>query len=183
MKKLIATLAACLALAGYSRAQTNSYPFVWSPVFDMLGQSNLVAGTYAMYDSTDKSWGGGAFLGYKLTEMVMPMFRMDYVRQDAYAVSGNLQLQLPIDIGRSATRPEGLFRLTPLTFAGIATSWNNQDNGNDLGVIGIFGAGFAITIKADHAWWVPSGLAFDWERWAGAGFNDTQYRFGPFWKF
>lgn len=183
MKKLIAIALLAVGLAFTGNSQTNNPPFVWSPVFDMIGKSNLVAGTFATYDSTDKSWGGGVFLGYKLTEMLVPLFRFDYVRQDAYAVSGNLQLQLPIDIGKSEAHPEGVVRLTPLTFAGLATSWNNKDNSNDGNPIGIFGAGFAISFNGDHSWFIPSGIAADWEHWTGGGFNDDQYRFGPFWKF
>lgn len=184
MKKFILTVSAVVALAtaGYSQVNTNAN-WVESPVVSLFTQSNFLCGTFVMHDLTDKSWGGGVFAGYKLSEYIVPILRADYVRDSVFAVSGNIQLQLPIHLFVREGRPNGLLTITPFAFAGVATSMNNDsttDNGNP---IGIFGTGGAIGLGSATAWYVPKFIAADYERWTGAGFNDNQVRVGLGWKF
>lgn len=185
MKKLLSLLAVCLALTGYS--QTNPPVFdswITSPIVDLFTHSNFLCGTYAMYDTTDKSWGGGVFAGYKLNEFIVPIMRIDDVKSSIYAVSGNIQLQLPLHLFVRDAYPNGILTITPFAFTGVATSWNNQSTANNGNVIGIFGTGGAISFgNADSAWYVPKFLAVDYERWTGSGFNDNQIRAGLGWKF
>lgn len=145
-----------------------------SPVLGFLQNgSNWIAATYGIYDTTSKEFGGGVGVGYKISEYVVTVVRLDFIADRVFVPSGSLQLQLPINIGR--------FKLTPFGFSAIATSLNSDLSSGEP--VGIFGAGGALTFNTDSQWYVPKGLIADFEHWTGGGFNDDQIRFGVLFKF
>lgn len=188
MKKVLATLALVVACAtSYSQTSTNlPPPFTNAPpaatqLFGFLSQSNLLMATYAMYDTTSKKPGAGIGLGYKLDPYIVAVLRFDAVvnpkdgKLAVYVPSGNLQLQLPLPAF-------GPVKVTPFTFGGIATTLNGGDGGEPIGIFGV-GAAVGFTRSASTSKLVPAGLIGDWERWSGAGFNNSQIRAGLYWQF
>lgn len=144
-----------------------------SPIFAFLTQgSNWMIGTYTTFDTTSHSFGGGIGAGYKISEFVVPVMRLDYINGGAWLPSGSLQLQVPVKI-------LGKLEVVPFTFSGVATSLNH---GNDGDVVGIFGIGASVHLPASDKWYVPYSVLCDYERWTGGGFNNNQIRFGLAWR-
>lgn len=144
---------------------------IWSPILDALSHSNLVAATYMMADTTDGTFGGGAALGYRLNDFMVPFFRADYTHGHIWTLSGSLQLQAPIYFGATPEKPKGKVTLTPFAVAGVATSFNA-----DNGVVSIAGVGLAAR-ASDQKW----GVIMDYEWWNGGPFkNNCELRFGPY---
>lgn len=172
MKKLISSLLAVGFIStGYSQLFT-------SPITDLLASSNLVVATYGIADTTTKEFGGGIGIGAKVNEFTVPTLRFDYINGGVWVPSANLQLQVPINIAVKNGVPSA--RLTPFTFAGIATSFNNWQNGDNGSPVGMFGIGGALAFPRLND---RVGLIADYERWTGGPFNDNQIRFGLFYKF
>lgn len=178
MKSLIA---AFLLLATSAFAQTNTppstnAPIISGPAADAIsfitteGVTNWMIAPFGIYSTTSKEWGGGLGIGYKLSDFVVPVMRIDYLASQLWMPSMNLQLQVPVKIMGKVT-------VIPFTFAGVATtiSGGGNDNGSAVGMLGVGGA---IRI-ADH--W---DLVADYELWQGGPFSsDNQIRFGVLFKF
>lgn len=159
----------------YVPPSTNA-PVISGPVQDAwdfvttAGVSNWVVGTYGIYSETSKTWGGGVGVGYKLSDFVVPIFRMDMIGPDVYLPSGNLQLQVPVTLF-------GKLTAVPFGFGGVATTVAGGGNENGA-VVGILGIGMAVRITKNI------DLLGDWEIWEGGKFHqDNQIRFGAAWKF
>lgn len=176
------SLHAAMAAVPAPAAETNTTPIVSSPVWEFVtaGASNWYFGTYVIYDTTSKDFGGGIGAGYKLSEFVVPIMRVDYLnrggksfKENIFIPSGNIQLQVPVKLFGKVT-------VTPFAFTGVATSINNGSDSGD--VIGIFGTGAYLGL-GEHAWYVPVNVIADYERWTGSGFNDDQIRCGLVWHF
>lgn len=179
MKKFLTLLAVSLCcLTGYSQ-DTNTPPADtgwWNnPIIGVLSNgSNWIVAPYAIYDTTTKEFGGGIGAGYKISDYVVTVIRLDAISDNLFVPSGSIQLQLPITLF-------GAVKVTPFGFSGIATKLNGKSGNGDP--IGIFGTGGAISFKADTQWYIPKGIIADYERWTGGGFNDDQIRFGLLFKF
>jgi hypothetical protein len=151
-------------------------PLVSGPAADAwsfittAGVSNWMVAPFGIYSTTSKEWGGGLAVGYKLSEFVVPVLRLDYLAGDIWMPSANLQLQVPVTI-------MGKFTLIPFTFAGVATTiaGGGADNGTAVGMLGIGGA-VRLSSHVD--------LVGDYELWNGGHFHaDNQIRFGVLYKF
>lgn len=177
MKKLFAALFIAFALTIPVRAQVDTNappPILSSPLVDFLSRSNLVVAPYFMYDTTSSKGGGGIALAYKLSDFIVPVFRVDGFEGTLWNMSASLQLQVPIHV-------LGKFDATPFVFDGIATPFAGKGR-NNLEPENIAGIGAAIGFHSSNPW-IPKGIVADYERWTGAGFNDNQIRLGAFWKF
>lgn len=175
MRKLLSVIllaASCLAL----RADTTN--LLGGPFIDGLtAATNIYTATYGIYDTTSKKAGVGVALGYKLSDFVLPVIRLDIINNGVWVPSGSLQLQAPITFN-------GKITIVPFGFTGIATSIATYTSSQNATVIGIFGAGGALRINSTK-WYVPSDILVDYERWTGGPFNDNQIRAGlafHFWK-
>lgn len=186
MKKIIGlfSLVSILAFAGIANGQTSNgpvvvpevttvptnNPIVDSPIFQFFTaqSTNWYIGTYGIYDTTSKDYGVGFGAGYKVSDFVVAVMRLDILSGGVYVPSGNIQLQVPVKIMNK-------FVLSPFLFTGVATSLNSdQDNGQ---IIGIFGFG-GIVDFANDKWYLPDAVIADWERWTGGPFENNQVRVG-----
>lgn len=181
--KRILLVAAVAAVAFTSLAQDTPPPieqpdipnWMESPITQfLLNGTNWMVAPYAIVNTTTKEAGAGIGAGYKISEFLVPTMRLDYVGGKVWVPSGSIQLQLPLTFF-------GKVKVTPFTFTGIATSFNNDSESG--GAIGIFGIGGSVSLKADTEWYVPKGIIGDYERWTGGGFNDNQIRIGFLFKF
>jgi hypothetical protein len=127
--------------------------------------TNWIGCGYGIYDTGTKSFGGGVAMAYKLSDFALPVVRLDYIHQNIFMPSATIQLQLPFDLWG--------FRVTPLTFTGIATPLSGKDaiNGSPIGMIG---AGVSVS-KGRF------GLVADVENWSK--FSGLQFRLGAWFSF
>lgn len=151
---------------------TNAPPTLPQVVTNVVGflsatASNWVAVPYAIYSEDSKSIGAGVGIAYALNKYSLTMVRLDFIEDELFMPSGNIQLQLPLTIA-------GNFQATPFIFGGIATPLGGRgdDNGE---VTGIAGTGLAVGITK------KLGAAYSIEHWSR--FSGQQHRFGIFWKF
>lgn len=177
--KLLSKISALLLLAGSLYAAdtpTNSPPIISGPAADAIsfitteGVTNWMIAPFGIYSTTSKEWGGGLGIGYKLSDFVVPVMRIDYLASQLWMPSMNLQLQVPVHIMGKVT-------VIPFTFAGVATtvSGGGSENGTAVGMLGIGGA-----IRIASHW----DLVGDYEIWNGGPFSqDNQIRFGVVFKF
>lgn len=159
----------------YVPPSTNA-PVISGPVQDAWdfvttqGSTNWMIAGYGIYSIDSKKWGGGLGVGYKLSDFVVPTIRLDYLANEIWMPSGNLQLQVPITLFGKVTT-------IPFAFAGVATcvSGTGSQNGTAVGMLGI---GMAARVAAH---W---DIIADWETWTGGQFhNDNQIRGGIVYKF
>lgn len=181
MKKIFAVLLATIGLALGLEAQTNTPPVTNAPVISgpaadawafitTQGATNWMVAPFGIYSTTSKEWGGGLALGYKLSDFVVPVMRLDYLASEIWMPSMNLQLQVPVTILGKVT-------VIPFTFAGVATtvSGGGSQNGSAVGMLGVGGA-----VRIASHW----DLVGDYELWNGGPFHsDNQIRFGVLFKF
>lgn len=173
LKTYLLTLAFTCALAvapSMCRGQvdTNVVPGNLQLALNFLGTgSNWMVTPYGIYDMGSKKPGGGVGLFYALTPNVVTGMRLDYVDGSLFMPSGDLQLQVPINITTNIA-------LVPFTFAGIAAPISGSGFAQDVPV-GIFGIGGAL--KITKKW----DLVGDYEHWTG--FKGAQLRFGFLYKF
>jgi hypothetical protein len=175
MNKILTLSAIILALALPATAQTNdtstnATALIGGPATTLLNflgtGSNWFAAPYGIV-GTDSKFGGGVAVGYKISEFVVPVMRLDYYDSTVWMPSASLQLQAPLTI-------MGKFTLIPFAFAGLATpiAGKGADNGS---AVGIFGAGAAVRISSRF------DIVADVEKWSG--FKGEQIRAGVLWKF
>lgn len=177
MKRLFLSvlMAVGLCTAGYSQViNTNtSPPTIGGPVTNVISFLSETGTnwmfvpfgiTYENKEGKRKAGGGiGAF--YKVSDFVLTGIRFD-VLDELYMPSGNIQLQVPFQIG-------GKVKVTPFGFAGVATAISHTSENEP--VLGIFGAGMAVNITKNLY------IVGDVEVWTG--FPGEQYRAGLVWKF
>lgn len=125
-----------------------------------------------------KSFGGGIAVGYKVSELVNPVLRLDYFNGSVYMPSLTAQLQAPRSIlGKIPVTPFGIAGMgTPIAGAGL-------QNGT---AVTILGAGLAL--RGDS--FVKTGLlshmdlVADYEKWMGLPQKlQNQIRIGVLVKF
>lgn len=163
-------------LSAKAQTNTNSTSIISGPAADAWnfitteGVTNWMVAPFGIYSTTSKEAGGGLALGYKLSDFVVPILRIDYIGKEFWMPSANLQLQMPVTILGKVT-------VVPFTFAGVATtiSGGGDQNGAAVGMLGIGGA-LRLSSKFD--------LVGDYEIWNGGPFKtDSQIRFGVLYKF
>ena len=144
-------------------------PVVDSPVFQFLASSssNWFVAPYGIATTKASKYGGGLAIGYKLSDYVAPVMRLDYLDGTLWMPSASLQLQVPFTLFGKVTT-------IPFTFAGIATPIAGAGtlNGSAVGIYGA-GAAFRLTTKFD--------FVGDIEKWSS--FPGQQIRFGVLYKF
>jgi hypothetical protein len=181
-KKLLSCISLLALLALPALSQTNTPPITNPPVtVQVIGQletflsgagTNLFVVPYGIYSSGEKSAGGGIALAYKLSDYVVPAFRIDYLNKEFYQGSITTQLQLPIKFS--------LFNLYPFGLAGASVPFSGA-GGNNGTVQGVAGLGLAINFNGTG--WIARhiDLVGDWEQWSSI--RGDQYRFGLVIKF
>lgn len=172
--KLTSIIIGLAMLAGIStQAQTSTNgPSIWD--FATTGSNYWVA-PFATMAPKSGDFGYGVAVGYKVTQVINPVLRLDSFAGKLWVVSGNLELQAP----RSLL---GKFPITPFAVAGVATSFggNGQNNGAPCGVVGA-GAYFDWSYLSPNSWLGKHGhTAVDYERWIGLpDKQQNQIRFAP----
>src|SRR5690348_15720146 len=134
--KLISILTASSLIALTSLAQTNAPPSggtLWD--FVTTGSNYWVApfGTYA---PDAKTAGGGVALGYRVSEVVNPILRLDYFNGALWVPSLTAQIQPPRTL-------LGKIPIVPFGIAGAATPISGAGVGNGTFVT-VLGAGAAF---------------------------------------
>jgi hypothetical protein len=161
MKKLLAVLTLASTLIG-ARAQSNDLNTVWSFLAD--AGTNLFVVPYATLWQSDHGtkFGGGAALGYHLSDYLVPTLRIDVLDGVITMPSGSAQIQYQIKLSQNLS-------ITPFAVGGIATPIMGRGTQNGSAV-GIMGAGAAIKYKD-----LIEG-AVDYEKWTG--YSGNQIRIG-----
>lgn len=165
---LLATILSLAAPGLLAQTATNN-PIVDSPIFQFLSQSstNWFVAPYGIATTTGNKYGAGIAVGYKLSDYVAPVMRLDDIDGTLWMPSASLQLQVPIIIMGKVT-------VIPFSFAGIATPLAGAGNLNGSAV-GIFGAGAAFRLSSRF------DVVGDVEKWSN--FPGQQIRFGFLYKF
>jgi hypothetical protein len=189
MKKptmLVLTAAALLSFAGYSQTPATSgdegngvagapaLPGAVSSALDFFSRgTNYFAAVYGI-DSQANGVGGGVAVGYKISDYVAPVMRLDYLDGTVWMPSASLQLQVPVPLF-------GKVLVIPFSSAGIATPIAGKGKDN-LSAVGIFTAGAAVRLDfLPWSWAKKVDLVGDVEKWSG--FEGLQYRAGVLYKF
>lgn len=173
---------AAISFAGYSQTNTNP-PAISGPAADLIqfmGKgSNWLTAVYGIRADNQASkydWGAGIALGYRLNDYVVPTMRIDWLKNQLWMPSADLQLQAPITLFNKVT-------LIPFGFTGIATPIGGAGDNNGS-VVGLFGAGAAIRLDFLGGMFKKMDLVADYELWTGGGFNNSkQIRGGLVYKF
>lgn len=129
--------------------------------------TNWSVAPYGLYDTHTKKGGVGVGAFYHVTDIFSAGMGLDYINDEIWMPSGNLQLGLPITI-------MGKVKLTPLAYTGLSTSISGRGDRNG-DAVGIFGAGGAFTV------WKDLSLGIAWEK--RSTFEGELLRFGASWKF
>lgn len=157
-------------------AQTNSPPA--STLWDFLTTgSNYWAVPYASYSTSGHGVGGGVAVGYKVTEIVRPVVRVDYFGDTIWMASLTAELQAPRSL-------MGKIPVIPFAIAGGATPFAG-DGVNNGTFVTILGAGGAVKLDIlGTSWiWKHSDIVLDFEHWIGLPQKDqNQIRFGMLFK-
>lgn len=172
MKKILSLLGLCVALCGTAKSQvtSGSVSNTASAWLGALSSTNLITGTYALYDLTTKTAGAGIFAKYDMSDYVGALIRMDYINHETYTARGGVQVQLPVRLGAVGSS----VYLIPYSGALVGTSLGGKGNGEPI-YIGFIGA--AIQFSAHF------GIFGGYERWTGGGFNDDLVAVGAGYKF
>lgn len=172
-KTLLGIIAGFLFLSLNVSAQTNTNTAPGNLWDFVTTGTNYFAVPFTTYSVNDHSFGGGIALGYRITEIVAPVIRLDYFNSKLYNVSLTANLQPPRSLF-------GKFPVTPFVIAGAATpiSGGGEDNGTFVSVVGGGLIAHFDTLGsswlAKHAW-----LAADYEKWIGLPQRqEDQIRFG-----
>jgi hypothetical protein len=157
-------------------AQTNPPA---STLWDFLTTgSNYWAVPYGTYSVSGHGVGGGLALGYKATEILNPVVRLDYFGGQFWMPSLTAQLQPPRTF-------MGKIPVIPFAIAGAATPISGNGAGNGTFVT-ILGAGVAVKtdILGSGWFWTHSDIVVDYEKWLGLPQQDqNQIRVGWLIKF
>lgn len=176
MKKNLISLIAVIALLALpaAAAETTNAPVKQENLWDFLTTgSNYFAVPFTTYSVNDHSFGGGIALGYKITEIIAPILRVDYFNSEFWNVSLTANLQAP----RSLL---GKIPIVPFAIAGAATpiSGAGGDNGTFVSVVG-GGVVLHLDWVGSAGFWKKAWLAADYEKWLGLPANqEDQIRFG-----
>lgn len=171
MKRILTALLLMAAtITGLAQTGTNDTGGISLTLPSWLNSSNLNLALYGTYDTTTKSGGAGVAIAAKINENLVSFARIDEWKNQIFVVSGGLQLQLPVNLGK--------WQITPFTFSSIATRINSKNSGEP---IGIFGAGGIVKWPQPKSWFIPHGVVGDYEHWTGGGYNNNQIRGGFWW--
>lgn len=173
MKKLLSIIGLAFILSA-SQAQTvTNGPS--STLWDFLTTgSNYWAVPFGTYSMNSHEFGGGVAVGYRVSDIVNPVVRLDYFSKRLYMVSLNAEIQVPRKL-------MGKIPLTPFAVGGVATGLSGlgQDNGTAIGIVG---GGFYVDFKwTGSTSWLANhtALVVDYERWVGLPSNQAdQFRIG-----
>src|SRR5262245_22560294 len=97
MKKLLSiALLAVSLLSTQAQTNTNTVPILppeGQKVWDFLSaSSNLMVCPYGIMSTDQKDFGAGIALGFKVSELMVPVLRLDYYKGEVWMPSGSLQL-------------------------------------------------------------------------------------------
>jgi len=171
MKRIFSTLSIVALLALPAVAQTNDNNFLTGVENFFNNGSNWVSAVYGIYVPKLKTAGEGAAFGYKITDNIVSVLRVDCFNNlhsengGAWLPSGQMQLQVPIHLTSATT-------LTFFGFGGLAVPLSGMGDANRQ-TTGIFGTGGDISISQHLR------VIADWETWNA----QQQVRFGFCWKF
>jgi hypothetical protein len=127
-----------------AQAQTNTVP---PNLWDYLTTgSNYFGGGFGTYSTGDHSTGGGLFVGYRATDFLAPVVRLDYWNHTIYTMSLNIELQPPRTI-------MGKIPVVPFALAGVETPL--QGNASTDACVG---AGAAVKLDFLGSSWLPTHL-------------------------
>lgn len=175
---LILAVMLTLGVKAQDLITTNGTPTIGGPgaaAISFLSRgSNWMTAPYAIIGSGSKL-GAGIALGYRLSDYVVPMMRLDYMQGQLWMPSADLQLQAPFTIMGKVT-------VIPFGFTGLATPISGAGNNNGSAV-GLFGAGAAVRLDflGSGSFWKHTDIVADVEKWSG--FSGQQIRFGLLYKF
>lgn len=177
MKKLIALLG-LIAFAASAQTNTNTVPpGQFTDWLNFIHEgTNFVTAVYGLV-TTDKNLhggGGGVALGYRVSDLLVPVMRIDYLNRAFYQGSLNLELQAPITLATNWT-------VVPFGIAGGAVPFGGGTSGASLTAQGIVGAGLALRLDFLGGIGKKMDVVLDWEKWSAIPGN--QYRGGIAWKF
>ena len=141
MKILKSVLLACLCLIGIqAKAQTNN-------LWDLITTgTNYFGGAYGTVNYKLNTVGGGAFVGYRATDFIAPIARIDYWGGRLYTMSLNVELQPPRSL-------MGKIPVVPFALAGVETPLQG-----DASTDAMVGAGAAIKLDFLGSGWLPTHL-------------------------
>lgn len=169
--RLLTFLISLLALTAICQTDTNAPPSLW----DILTTgSNYWAAPFGTYSIKDHSVGGGIAIGYRATEFINPLFRVDYFNHALYTASLDAQLQLPQKL-------LGKFPVVPFALAGIETPISGNASTDPM-----FGGGLAFKLQfaGSGKFWQNSDIVGDYELHTGLPeVQKRQLRFGWLFKF
>lgn len=176
MKKLLLSIGVAL-LTATAIAQTNQPPpastnLFGEPVSKVISflsntATNWLVAGYGIYSEDTASGGAGIAGAYTINDFVATALRLDYIDGEVWMPSGNLQLQLPLQLANKVT-------VIPFIFTGLATPLGGRGEDNGSSTV-IYGSGLAGRISKNF------GLIYDAEKWER--FDGVQHRFGVYWKF
>ena len=173
MKKLLLSAITGLAcLCASAAVNTNTTP----PTLEgpgIIALNFLTQGTnwsiapYGLYDTHTKMGGAGLAALYSVTEVFSAGMGLDYINDEIWMPSGNVQLGLPMTI-------MGKVKVTPLAYTGLSTSISGRGDRNG-DAVGIFGAGMGAGVYKHLSVFAA------WEK--RSTFEGELVRFGLSWKF
>lgn len=180
MKRIFSLLAALTLLVSAGYAQTTNTPPVVitnspsSTLWDFLTTgSNYWATPFATYGVNSRDFGGGIALGYRVSDIVNPVVRVDYFASKFYLVSVNAEVQVPRSL-------MGKIPIVPFVIGGVGTGLSGlgSDNGTAIGIVGS-GAYSALDYVGKGWFWQHTAVIADYERWVGLPTAQAdQVRFG-----
>lgn len=163
-----------LAAVTPARAQTSTNapaPTLWDLA---TTGSNYWAAPFMTYSVKDHSTGGGVALGYRATEFVNPLFRVDYFNHQLYTVSIDAQLQVPQTL-------LGKIPVVPFGLAGVETPLSGSASTDAM--VGI-GAAVRLDFLGTSSFWQHADIVADYEQHFGLPeVQKRQIRFGFLYKF
>lgn len=168
MKKLviIAFIAAsCFAV----KAQTdtnNPVRTFWD--FATTG-SNYWVVPFSTYSISSHEFGGGVALGYHVSDVINPVFRLDYFASKTYTASMNVQLQVPRQF-------MGKIPFVPLAYGGVGTPFNGSgvNNGQPIEIVGV-GAWIDMSNLGNGWFFQKVRPVASYEHWFGLPANQVNH--------
>lgn len=181
MKKLLLTLALAATVVLPVTAQTTNNTTDLNLLNYLSNGSNWFGGGFMTYATGDRTMGGGAFVGYKATEALAPVLRLDEFAGKAYMCNLSLELSVPRTL-------MGKVPVVPFLVAGAGIPLSSATIDGNLTIsagqpVGIVGAGAYMPLDWAGSSWLAQNtfLVADYEHWTGAGIpakQQNQIRFG-----
>jgi hypothetical protein len=169
-------------MLGTARAQDTNAPVVTgaaSTLWDFVTTgSNYWAAPYGTFGVSSHTMGGGIAVGYKVSEIINPVVRLDYFDGQFWMPSLTAQLQAPRAL-------MGKIPVIPFGVAGIATPIAGAGTGNGS-LVTVLGAGAAVKLDflGSSSLLQHTDIVVDYEKWLGLPQKQqNQIRFGVLFKF